>query len=331
MKIGNVEIPGRLVLAPMAGVTDMAFRFVCHQLGAALTVSEMVSAKALVYGDKKTKQLLELHKDEHPASVQIFGSDPNFMAKGAVIALEESGADIIDINMGCPTVKIIRSGDGCALMCDLPLAGEIIAAVVNAVPVPVTVKFRKGWDNGSVNAPELARIAQQAGACAVSVHGRTRAQMYSGHADWDIIAEVKRSVNIPVIANGDVFSGKDAVRILEHTGADMVMIGRGCMGDPWLFERAQAALEGREEPKRPPLAARCDIAVQQFELAIEQKGEKIGCLEARKHYAWYLSGVPYSTYFKNEIMKMETKADIYRITAGIKRELRDATEGRNGA
>lgn len=326
MKIGNVEIPGRLVLAPMAGVTDMAFRSVCRELGANLTISEMVSAKALVYGDKKTKQLLELAENEHPASIQIFGSDPEFMAKGAAIALEGSGADIVDINMGCPTGKIVRSGDGCALMRDLKLAASIIEAVVKTVSVPVTVKFRKGWDNGAVNAVELAKAAQDAGAAAVAVHGRTRAQMYSGNADWDIIAQVKQNVKIPVIANGDVFSGTDAKRIIERTGADMVMIGRGCLGDPWLFERCAAALEGREEPKRPPLAQRCDVAVRQFEIGIEQKGEKIGCLEARKHYAWYLAGVPYSNYFKGEIMKMETLEDIYRITEGIKRELRDAEE-----
>ncbi len=326
MKIGGTTIPGRLALAPMAGVSDLAFRTICRSLGAGLTYTEMVSAKALVYGDKKTPLLLELGDDEHPVGVQIFGSDPEFMAKGAVIALEKSGADFIDINMGCPIGKIVKSGDGCALMRDLPLAGRIIRAVVNAVSVPVTVKIRKGWDKGSVNATELAHIAESEGAAAVCVHGRTRAQFYSGKADRDIIAEVKNSVKIPVIANGDVLTPKDAVHILSYTGADMAMIGRGCLGDPWLFNRCAAAVAGKPVPKRPPLSQRCDVAVRQFELAVKHKGEKIGCLEARKHYAWYLTGVPFSAYFKDEISKISTLEDIYRITEGIKRELRDAPE-----
>ena len=331
MKIGTVEIPGSLVLAPMAGVTDLAFRQVCSEQGAALTVSEMVSAKALVYGDKKTKQLLERFDGERPFSAQIFGSDADFMAEGAKIALAESGADIIDINMGCPTGKIVRSGDGCALMRDIEKAEKIIYAVARAVDVPVTVKFRKGWDGGSVNASELARAAERAGAAAVAVHGRTRAQLYSGHADWDIIAEVKKSVSIPVIANGDVFSEKDALRIRERTGCEMIMIGRGALGDPWLFARCAAAIEGRDIPPRPPLNERCDTAVRQFEAACRQKGEKIGCLEARKHFAWYLAGVPYSAYWKGEIMKIETLEDVYRVSAGIKRELRDEAKRGDGS
>jgi tRNA-dihydrouridine synthase B len=282
----------------------------------------MVSAKALVYQDKKSRALLKLGEDEHPAAAQIFGSEPEVMAEGAARAIEISGADILDINMGCPTGKIVKNGEGCALMQNPELAMKIIEAVVSAVSVPVTVKIRKGWDKGSVNAAEFAKMAEEAGASAIAVHGRTRSQLYSGIADWDIIAEVKKAVGIPVIANGDVFTPEDAVRILKRTGADMVMIGRGALGNPWIFKRAEAAIGGKEIPKIPPLTERCDTAVRQFELAKEDKGEKIACLEARKHYAWYLHGVPHSGYYKEQISKVSSMDDIYRITEEIKRELR---------
>ena len=324
MQIGTVKIDGRLVLAPMAGVTDLAFRRICREHGAALTVTEMVSTKALCYQDRKTPRLLELAPDEHPAAAQIFGHEPETMAEGARIALEKSGCDIIDINMGCPAPKIAGNGDGSALMRSLPLASRVIEAVVKAVNVPVTVKFRKGWDEGSVNCVEFARMAEQSGAAAIAVHGRTRAQQYSGRADWDAIRAVKQTVSIPVIANGDVFKPEDAPRILAYTGADMAMIGRGCFGNPWIFQRAQAALEGKEIPPLPPLAERCDTAVRQFRLSAGQKGEHIACLEARKHYAWYLKGVPYAGYYKEQISKISTLEDIDRITAGIKRDLRDS-------
>ena len=305
----------------MAGVTDLAFRTICRELGASYTYTEMVSAKALVYQDKKSRALLKLGEDEHPAAAQIFGSEPEVMAEGAARAIEISGADILDINMGCPTGKIVKNGEGCALMQNPELAMKIIEAVVSAVSVPVTVKIRKGWDKGSVNAAEFAKMAEEAGASAIAVHGRTRSQLYSGIADWDIIAEVKKAVGIPVIANGDVFTPEDAVRILKRTGADMVMIGRG-VGNPWIFKRAEAAIGGKEIPKIPPLTERCDTAVRQFELAKEDKGEKIACLEARKHYAWYLHGVPHSGYYKEQISKVSSMDDIYRITEEIKRELR---------
>lgn len=322
MKIREVEIRGHTALAPMAGVTDLAFRAVCREFGASYSCTEMVSAKALMYQDKKSRALLKLGEGEHPAAAQVFGSEPSVVAEGAAKAIEISGADVLDINMGCPTGKIVRNGEGSALMQEPELAMRIIEAVVSAVTVPVTVKIRKGWDKGSVNAVEFAKMAEAAGAFAIAVHGRTRSQLYSGTADWDIIAEVKKAVNIPVIANGDVFTPEDAVRILRRTGADLVMIGRGSLGNPWLFSGAEAAVRGEDIPAIPPLAKRCDTAVRQFELAKEDRGEKIACLEARKHYSWYLHGVPYSGYFKEQISKIETMDDIYRITEGIKRELR---------
>ncbi len=321
MKIGNVEINSKLALAPMAGVSDIAFRTVCRQLGAGLTYTEMVSTKALCYQDKKSKELLRIAPSEHPISAQIFGSDPVCMADGAAKALEESGADIIDINMGCPVGKVVSSGDGSALMKTPELAMKIIEAVNTAVDVPVTVKFRKGWDKGHVNAVEFAKMAEAAGAAAVAVHGRTRVQMYSGTADWDIIREVKNAVGIPVIANGDVFSGKDAVRILKYTGADMAMIGRGSFGNPWIFADAEAALNG-ENYSYPHLFDRLDLAVAQFETAAQYKGEKVACLEARKHYAWYLKGIPHSAFFRSKATKVETLDDIYKLTEQIKRELK---------
>jgi len=320
--IGGIEIDSKLALGPMAGVTDLAFRAICRELGAGLTYTEMVSAKALVYQDGKTRGLLLLGEGEHPAGAQIFGSDPGCMAQAAALAIEISGADFIDINMGCPVGKVVRSGDGCALMRDPDKAMRIIEAVRKSVACPVTVKIRKGWDKGSANAVQFALMAQEAGVSAIAVHGRTRTQMYSGKADWDIIREVKRAVEIPVLANGDVFTAQDAVRILKYTGADMAMAGRGAFGNPWLFQQAAALMEGIEPPQPPPpVGKRAMVALRQFEMAAELKGERVACLEARKHFSWYLRGVPHSGHFKAQISKAETLEDLRRITRGIQREL----------
>ena len=317
MKIGNFETENNVFLAPMAGVTDLPFRKICRRYGAGLVYSEMVSAKGLYYNDKKTADLMRIDDEERPCAIQIFGSDADIMAEviPKVMAVKP---DIIDINMGCPTPKIVNNGDGSALMKDPELASKVIAAVVNAVDVPVTVKFRKGWDEKSVNCVEFARMAEQSGAAAITLHGRTRSQQYSGTADWDAIREVKQAVSIPVFANGDVAEPEDAVRILAHTGADGVMIGRGSLGDPWLFERANALLETGICPALPPFAERIDTAVRQIELAAEQKGEHIAMLEARRHVNCYLKRESGVKAFKNRICALTKLSDLYEIADELK-------------
>ena len=321
MRIGTIEVKNPLFLAPMAGVTDWAFRTICAQLGAGVTVTEMVSSRALVYQDKKSAKLLRKNAGS-VCGAQIFGNDPQIMARAAQLALEISGCDLSESNRGGPRPKVANSGDGCGLMRTPELAGEIVEAVVKAVEVPVTVKCRLGWDKGSINVVDFARRMEDSGAAMVTVHGRTRSMLYSGVADWDTIRKVKERLSIPVIANGDITGGEAALRCLKRTGADGLMIGRSVFGDPWIFEEVRAALDGKEYPGRPCLADRVEVALGQFRLAEEDHGEHIACLEARKHFAWYLRGVPHSGYYKNEITSLNTMEDIYRVAKDVVRDLK---------
>ena len=320
MKLGRYEIENPLILGPMAGVTDWAFRTVCAELGANITVTEMVSSRALVYQDQKSRKLLRKNEGSL-CGAQIFGNDPEIMAQAAALALEISGCDFLDINMGCPMPKIANSGDGCGLMRTPELAGDIVKAVVKAVDVPVTVKCRLGWDKGNINVLDFTKRMEDSGASMVTVHGRTRAMLYSGVADWDYIRKVKEQLSIPVIANGDIVDVPSALRCLKWTGADGIMIGRATFGDPWIFQQVSAGMAGLEIPERPILKDRIAVAVKQFELSETDHGEHIACLEARKHFAWYLRGVRNASYYKKEITSMNKMEDIYRIAKDIVRDL----------
>ena len=321
MKIGNIEVNHPVFLGPMAGVTDWAYRTTCAKLGAGVTVTEMVSSRALVYQDKKSVKLLRKNEGS-VCGAQIFGNDPEIMAQAAVLALEHSGADFIDINMGCPMPKIANSGDGCGLMRTPELAEEIVKACVKAVDVPVTVKCRLGWDKGSINVLDFTKRMEQAGASMVAVHGRTRAMLYTGVADWDYIRKVKEQLSIPVIANGDIVDAQSARRCLKWTGADGLMIGRATFGDPWIFAEVAAEMAGKEIPERPCLADRIAVAVEQFQMAEQDHGEKVACLEARKHFAWYLRGVRNASFYKREITSLTTMEDIYRVAKDVVRDLK---------
>ena len=321
MRIGNLEVPGMLALAPMAGVTDLAFRTVCADLGADMTVTEMVSSRALVYQDQKSRGLLKKNEGS-VCGAQIFGNDPVIMAEAAVLAAEISGCDFIDINMGCPMPKIANNGDGSGLMKKPELAGQIVKAVSDRLTIPVTVKCRLGWDKGSINVLDFAKRMEDNGAAAITVHGRTRSMLYTGVADWDTIGKVKREISIPLIANGDIVSGPKAVECLRRTGADYLMVGRATFGDPWLFTEIQQALRGEEIAPRPSLNERMELGRKQVLLALEDKGEHIACLEARKHLAWYLRGVSHAAYYKKEICAISTIDQAMKLIDDIKRDLK---------
>ena len=306
LKIGNIELPHGLILAPMAGVTDLPFRLLCKEQGCEMFYTEMVSAKALYYGNKNTEPLLATDERERPVSVQIFGSEPELMGEMAK-KLEEKGCfDAIDINMGCPVPKIVNNGEGSALMKDPKLAGRIIKAVSSSVSIPLTVKFRKGFTEDTQNAVEFAQIAQENGAAAVAVHGRTREQYYSGTADWSMIRKVKEAVSIPVIGNGDVFEPEDAIRLYEETGCDGIMIARGAKGNPWLFKRIVHYMDTNELLPKPELSEVIAMILRHGEMMVQFKGEYIGIREMRKHVAWYTVGYPASSKLRNLVNQVET-------------------------
>ncbi len=305
MQFGNLKIEGFAGLAPMAGVADRAFRELCREYGAAYTVSEMISSKGVTMGDKKSKELMTLNEKERPAGVQIFGSDPEIMAQ-SINSVLETRPDFIDINMGCPAPKIAGNGGGSSLMRNPELAQSIIKAVVGATELPVTVKMRSGWDFDNINAVDMAKRAEESGAAAVTIHGRTRQQMYAPPVNTDIIAEVKKEMSIPVIGNGDVVDGQTAALMLEKTNCDFLLVGRGALGRPWVFSQINAYLnEGRILPE-PPVSERMRVMVKHIKLICEYKGEKIGMKEARKHAAWYMKGLRGGAEFRRQAGTLET-------------------------
>ncbi len=317
MLIGNVKIDNNIMLAPMAGITDMPFRLICRQMGCGFVYSEMVSAKGMYYKDKKTRLLTDLHEDELPAAVQIFGSEPCIMAEAAK-KLNGSKASFIDINMGCPTPKITRNGDGCALMQKPELAAKIVAMTVEASEKPVTVKIRKGWDDEHVNAVEIALAAQENGAAAVAVHGRTRQQFYKGEADWDIIKKVKKALKIPVIGNGDIFTPQDAKRMLEETNCDAVMIARGARGNPWIFSRTAAFVKHGRILPQPAAEDKIDIVKKHMQMVIDLKGEYTALREMRKHIAWYIKGMYNAARVKQQVFKLDDCNSVLKALDGLR-------------
>lgn len=312
LKIGNVELSNRYILAPMAGVTDLPFRLLCKEQGAGLLCMEMVSAKAILYKNKNTKSLLEIHPEEQPVSLQLFGSDPDIMSEIAK-QIEELPFAILDINMGCPVPKIVKNGEGSALMQNPKLVGEIVSKVARAIRKPVTVKIRKGFDDEHVNAVEIAKIIEDAGAAAVAVHGRTREQYYSGMADWDIIRQVKEAVSIPVIGNGDITCGKDAQKMLKETGCDGIMIGRAVQGNPWIFREMIHYEETGEERPRPSVGEVREMMLRHARLQIRYKGDYTAIREMRKHVAWYTAGFPNSAKLRDEINHVESYEELEKL------------------
>ena len=305
LQIGNVVLDNNLILAPMAGVTDLPFRLLCREQGAGLVCMEMVSAKAIYFHNKNTQELLEIHPDEQPVSLQLFGSDPDIISEMAK-EIEERPFYILDINMGCPVPKVVNNGEGSALMKNPKLVEEIISKTVKAIHKPVTIKIRKGFNDSMVNAVEIAKIAEGCGASAVAVHGRTREQYYSGKADWDIIAKVKEAVSIPVIGNGDVTDGPSAKKLLDQTGCDGIMVGRAVRGNPWIFKQILHFLKTGEEPQRCPAAEVRDTILRHAKMELQVKGEYTAVREMRKHIAWYTAGYPNSAALRRSINEMES-------------------------
>ena len=309
MKIGNIEIENCLALGPMAGVTDLPFRLLCKEMGCNMLYTEMVSAKAILYKNKNTKELLNIDKNEHPVGVQLFGSDPDIMAQIAA-QVEEGECDFIDINMGCPVPKIVNNGEGSALLKQPKLVEEILTKMVKAVNKPVTVKIRKGFENGTVYAVEIAKIAESCGVSAIAVHGRTREQYYSGKADWDVIKDVKKAVKIPVIGNGDIFSAEDAKAMKEYTGCDGLMVARGARGNPWIFREIKEYLENGNVIDKPTINDIREMIIRHAKMLVDYKGEYTGIREMRKHIAWYTAGLPHTAELRRMCNQIETMENL---------------------
>lgn len=320
IKIGNVELQGNLFLGPMAGVTDLPFRLLCKEKGADLVCTEMISAKGLLYQNKNTEILMRIAEEERPAALQLFGSDPDILADMAM-KIEHRNFDLLDINMGCPVPKVVNNGEGSALMKDPKLIGRIVRKVSDAIHKPVTVKIRKGFDEENINAVEVARIAEENGAAAIAVHARTRAQFYSGKADWEIIRKVKEAVSVPVIGSGDVQTPEDARRMLEQTGCDGIMIARAARGNPWLFGQIKTYLASGVLLPKPDFDELRDMILRHGRLAIEYKGEYTGMREMRKHVAWYTAGYPGSSRLRNQVNDIETYEDLVRLLEDYRKHI----------
>lgn len=314
LKIGNVCLDNPVILAPMAGVSDLPFRLLCKEQGAGMVCTEMISAKAILYGNKNTEELMRIHPKEGPVSLQLFGSDPKIIGEMAK-RIEDRPFAVLDLNMGCPVPKVVNNGEGSALMKNPMLAGRIIEAAARSIHKPVTVKIRKGFDETRINAVEIARIAQESGAAAVAVHARTREQYYSGQADWEIIARVKEAVRIPVLGNGDVTDAETALAMMEQTGCDGVLVGRAARGNPWIFREILAAMKGEAKPQRPDRQALYEMILRHAGLLAEYKGEYTAVREMRKHVAWYSTGLPHAAGLRRKINEMET---MQQLTDGMK-------------